>query len=84
LINGASGAVGAAAVQLAKHFGATVTGVCSAGNAELVTSLGAKRVIDYAKEDFSQAGETYDIILDAVGNCTFSRCERCCRPVAAC
>jgi NADPH:quinone reductase-like Zn-dependent oxidoreductase len=80
LINGASGAVGTAAVQLAKHFGATVTGVCSAANAELVRSLGAARVIDYAREDFSQAGETYDIILDAVGNCPFSRCERALAP----
>jgi NADPH:quinone reductase-like Zn-dependent oxidoreductase len=80
LINGASGAVGTAAVQLAKHFGATVTGVCSAANAELVRSLGAARVIDYAREDFSQAGDTYDIILDAVGNCPFSRCERALAP----
>jgi len=67
-------------VQLAKHFGATVTGVCSAANAELVRSLGAARVIDYAREDFSQAGDTYDIILDAVGNCPFSRCERALAP----
>src|SRR5262245_8434831 len=79
-INGASGAVGTAAVQLAKHFGATVTGVCSAGNAELVRSLGAARVIDYITEDFRQAGDTYDIILDAVGNCTFSSCERALSP----
>jgi NADPH:quinone reductase-like Zn-dependent oxidoreductase len=76
LINGASGAVGTAAVQLAKHFGAVVTGVCSASNAELVRSLGAARVIDYSQQDFTQSGETYDIILDAVGNCTFARCER--------
>ena len=80
LINGASGAVGTAAVQLSKHVGATVTGVCSAANVELVKSLGAARVIDYAKEDFSQAGDTYDIILDAVGNCPFSRCERALAP----
>ena len=76
LINGASGAVGTAAVQLAKHFGAVVTGVCSASNAELVRSLGAARVIDYSQQDFTQSGETYDIIVDAVGNCTFARCER--------
>jgi threonine dehydrogenase-like Zn-dependent dehydrogenase len=76
VINGASGAVGSAAVQLAKHFGAIVTGICSAASASLVTSLGAVRAIDYAKEDFTRTGETYDIILDAVGNCTFARRER--------
>jgi len=80
LINGASGAVGTAAVQLARHFGATVTGVCSGANAEFVRSLGAGRVIDYARDDFTQTGETYDIIFDAVGNCTFSRCERALSP----
>ncbi len=80
LINGASGAVGTAAVQLATHFGAIVTAVCSAGNAELVRSLGAARVIDYAREDFTQTGETYDLILDAVGNCSFARCERALSP----
>jgi len=80
LINGASGAVGSAAVQLAKHFGGIVTAVCSAGNSELVRSLGATRVIDYVKEDFTHTGQTYDIILDAVGNCTFARCERALAP----
>lgn len=80
LINGAAGAVGTAAVQLAKHFGGIVTAVCSTGNAELVKSLGAARVIDYAREDFTQTGETYDIILDAVGNCSFARCERALSP----
>jgi NADPH:quinone reductase-like Zn-dependent oxidoreductase len=80
LINGASGAVGTAAVQLAKHFRAAVTGVCSAGNAELVRSLGAHDVVDYATEDFTRTGETYDIILDAVGNCSFTRCKRALSP----
>ena len=80
LINGASGAVGSAAVQLAKHFGGIVTAVCSAGNAELVRWLGATRAIDYVREDFTHTGETYDIILDAVGNCTFARCERALAP----
>ena len=72
--------MGTAAVQLAKHFGAAVTGVCSAANGELVRSLGAERVVDYAREDFTQTGETYDIILDAVGNCTFERCKHALAP----
>jgi len=75
LVNGASGAVGSAAVQLAKHFKAVVTGVCSAANAQLVRSLGADRVIDYATEDFTRSGERYDIVFDSVGNCTFDRCK---------
>jgi NADPH:quinone reductase-like Zn-dependent oxidoreductase len=79
LINGASGAVGTSAVQLAKHLGATITAVCSAANAELVRSLGATHVIDYARQDFTRTGEAYDVIIDAVGNCNFARCERALR-----
>ena len=68
LVNGASGAVGLFAVQLAKHYGARVTGVCSAANADLVRSLGAEAIIDYRTTDFSRAGQAFDVIIDTVGN----------------
>ena len=80
LINGASGSVGTAAVQLAHYFEAEVTGVCSSKNVELVKSLGAENVIDYTKEEFTKAGQTYDIIFDAVGKSSFSRCKRSLKP----
>lgn len=75
LINGASGSLGSAALQIARHFGAEVTGVCSTANIELVKSLGADHIIDYTEEDFTATGQTYDIIFDTIGKSSFSRCK---------
>jgi len=74
LINGASGAVGSAAVQLAKYFGANVTGICSTANVDMVKNLGADKVIDYTKENFTKNGEKYDVIHDTVNTLSFSDC----------
>jgi len=88
LVFGASGAVGTSAVQLARHFGAAVTGVCSTANVHLVRSLGATRVVDYTVEDFVDTEERYDLVFDAVGKkksaSALRRCQRVLAPGGAC
>jgi len=80
LVNGAAGGVGTFAVQIAKVFGATVIGVCSTRNVEMVRSIGADRVIDYTKEDFTRATERYDVILDTISNHSLAACRRVLAP----
>jgi NADPH:quinone reductase-like Zn-dependent oxidoreductase len=80
LVYGATGAIGSAAVQLAKSVGARVTAVCAGTHAALVESLGADRVVDYTTEDFTAGGATYDVVFDAVGKTSFARCKRLLRP----
>jgi NADPH:quinone reductase-like Zn-dependent oxidoreductase len=80
LVNGATGAIGSAAVQLLKSLGANVTAVCDTEHMELVRGLGADRIIDYTAEDFTEDEQTYDVVLDAVGKSSFARCKRLLRP----
>jgi len=80
LVNGATGAIGSAAVQLLKYFGAYVTAVCNTKNIELVKSLGADKVIDYTKEDFTKDNQKYNFIFDAVGKSSFAKCKPLLQP----
>lgn len=80
LIYGASGSIGTAAVQLAKYYGGKVTAVCNTKNLELVKSLGADKVVDYTVQDFTQDDQLYDVVLDAVGKCSFSQCKKLLKP----
>ena len=80
LINGASGSIGSAGVQLAKYYGARITAVCNTKNIELVKSLGADEVMDYTKEDFTENGQIYDVVFDAVGKSSFFRCKKLLKP----
>jgi NADPH:quinone reductase-like Zn-dependent oxidoreductase len=80
LVNGATGAIGSAAIQLLKHLGAEVTAVCGTEHVELVKGLGADRVIDYTAEDFTKYTQSYDVVLDAVGKSSFGRCKRLLKP----
>jgi NADPH:quinone reductase-like Zn-dependent oxidoreductase len=80
LINGASGSIGSAAVQLARYYGAEITAVCNTKNSALVKSLGANEVIDYTKEDFTKNRKLYDVVLDAVGKSSFFRCKKILKP----
>ena len=80
LINGASGSIGSACVQLAKYYGAKITAVCNTKNLELVKSLGAEKVIDYTKEDFTKDDQIYDVVIDAVGKSSFFRCKKLLKP----
>jgi NADPH:quinone reductase-like Zn-dependent oxidoreductase len=84
LINGAAGGVGTFAVQIAKSFGAEITGVCSTRNVEMVRSIGADRVIDYTQQDFTKSGQCYDLIFDCVGNHSLSACRRVLNPKGIC
>ena len=80
LINGASGSIGSACVQLAKYYGATITAVCNTKNSELVKSLGAEKIIDYTKDDFTRDDQVYDVVIDAVGKSSYFRCKKLLKP----